>query len=258
MLRKGLMLALVFCINQAGATSLQEANKLLEQKNFAAAMAAFQELAKNGNIDAQQSLGEMYWFGDGTPPDLQKAQTYFDQAAAAGNSRAKGFQKLIASRKEKHAEIQLYTQNYRGDDLSLKCTQPNIPESSASRKEIKVVAEELSTWQTCFNQFVEQFNAALPPGSRVPKHIASLFTDQEAEQSQQLMTKVYTDVSASAAKSAETVKLREDAWRKATETYLVNLNLRNSSEYEMLTKMMRQQNESKYQVLGAAPAPGKR
>lgn len=258
MLGKSLALVLMLSAVQVSAANLQEANKLLEQKNFAAAMAAFQELAKAGNPEAQQSLGEMYWFGDGTKPDPVKAEHYFNLAASAGNPRAQGFTKLIATRKQKQADIELYTQNYRGEDLRLKCAQPEIPASSATRKEIRAVADELNNWQACFNQFVEQYNAALPPGSKIPKSIADLFNDQEAEQSQKLMARVYTDISEQAAKAAETVKGKEDAWRKATETYLVTRNLRNSNEYELLSKMMRNENEAKYQVLGSGAMPAKR
>lgn len=258
MLRFSFACALIATSSLVVASNLQEANKLLEQKNFAAAMSAYQELAKNGNPDAQQSLGEMYWYGDGVKPDQQKAEYYFNLAATAGNARAKGFQKLIATRKEKQAEIQFYTQNYRGDDLRLTCKAPEIPGSSSNRKEIKAVAEELNGWHACFNSFVEHYNASLPPGSKIPKQIADLFNDQEAEQAQQLMTRVYSEVSEQAAKSAEIVKGKEESWRKATETYLVTRNLRNSNEYEMLNKMMRAENESKYQVLGSGAMPAKR
>ncbi len=254
MLRNSLALLMLFLVSQVKATTWQEANNLLEQKKFSAAKAAFEMLAKQGSVEAQQSLGEMYWYGDGEKPDAIKAEQYFNLAANAGNARAKGFQKLIATRKEKYDEILLYTKNYRGDDLRLMCKTPEIPELSKSKREIKSVAEELNTWQACFNKYVENYNAALPPASKIPKPIAELLNDEEADQSQKHLSRVYAEIADHASHVATSVKIKETAWRSATETYL----LARQKDEEVTTREYNASIEQRVQHSSGRPATDKR
>lgn len=52
------------------ADDLADANKLLENKAYPQALAAFTKLANAGNAEAQFHLGEMYWYGEAGSVDL--------------------------------------------------------------------------------------------------------------------------------------------------------------------------------------------
>ncbi len=71
------------------------ANKLLAQgraaykaQNYHIAFNNILAAAKKGNIQAQYTLGYMYYYGIGTPRDMQHAIAWLDQAARHGDPRA--------------------------------------------------------------------------------------------------------------------------------------------------------------------------
>ena len=51
-------------------------------------MELFQKSAEQGNVDAQNNLGVMYYAGEGVPRDPAKAKEWFKKAAAQGNADA--------------------------------------------------------------------------------------------------------------------------------------------------------------------------
>ena len=54
----------------------------------AKAVELFQKAADQGNADAQNNLGVMYYSGEGVPSDTAKAAEWFKKAAAQGNADA--------------------------------------------------------------------------------------------------------------------------------------------------------------------------
>ena len=57
-------------------------------KDPAKAVELFQKAAEQGNVDAQNNLGVMYYAGEGVPRDETKAKEWFKKAAAQGNADA--------------------------------------------------------------------------------------------------------------------------------------------------------------------------
>ncbi|MBL0867496.1 sel1 repeat family protein [Pectobacterium carotovorum] len=51
-------------------------------------LAEMQQLANNGNVDAQLALGDMYYDGDGIEEDYAQAKTWYMKAAGQGNAYA--------------------------------------------------------------------------------------------------------------------------------------------------------------------------
>lgn len=49
----------------------------------------FKKAADQGNVDAQNNLGVMYYTGEGVPKDMAKAREWLRKAAAQGNADAK-------------------------------------------------------------------------------------------------------------------------------------------------------------------------
>ena len=59
-------------------------------KDSAKAVELFTKAAEQGNVDAQNNLGVMYFVGEGVSRDVNKAKQWFEKAAAQGNEEAKG------------------------------------------------------------------------------------------------------------------------------------------------------------------------
>ena len=55
------------------AGELDDAKALFEQKKYPEAMKLYTKLANAGNVEAQQSLGQMYWYGEAGEIDEAKA-----------------------------------------------------------------------------------------------------------------------------------------------------------------------------------------
>jgi hypothetical protein len=78
--------------NQSESTSqdiLQRANNLYEQGRYTEALPLYQNLAEQGNVDAQMSLGAMYHNGLGVAKDEQKAGEWYLKAAEQGSKIAR-------------------------------------------------------------------------------------------------------------------------------------------------------------------------
>jgi TPR repeat protein len=58
-------------------------------QDAAKAVELFKQAADQGNVDAQNNLGVMYYSGEGVPRDSDKAKEWFTKAAAQGNEDAK-------------------------------------------------------------------------------------------------------------------------------------------------------------------------
>ena len=58
------------------------------QQGFREACKWFKKAAEQGDVDAQNNLGEMYYFGYGIDQDTQKAITWYRKAADQGSAEA--------------------------------------------------------------------------------------------------------------------------------------------------------------------------
>lgn len=211
----------------AAADELGDANKLMLAKSYDKAFPVYSRLAAAGNPEAQFRLGEMYWYGDGTAPDIATARRWLQKAAATGHKEAAEDLAALKARETRGADITYWTTGYKGEDLTsgkFACPAPAIPAVSRTNDDIKAVSASIATWQGCYNGFVANVNAALPPGKRIPDDVASMMTPHEMDAARAHLDQVYGSVIAHAQAAAGVVTANRDAWQKATEQYVADTN----------------------------------
>jgi len=76
------------CALPAHAASFKQAKKHYAAADYSAAIAELQPLAKAGNADANNLLGEMYLQGVGVNSDITLAKTFFEAGARVGHLSA--------------------------------------------------------------------------------------------------------------------------------------------------------------------------
>jgi len=228
-MRRLLCVALLAATGFAAADELADANRLLVTKEYGKALPIYQHLAEAGNADAQFHLGEMYWFGDGTAPDLDKAVQWFQKSAAAGNADA-AVSLVSLKRRETHGnEIVYWTSTYQGEDLlsgKFECKTPTLPQVSMSNDDMKAVRASIKDWHECYNGFVANVNTVLPPGKAIPADVLDMMTPAEAQQAQRHLDQVYNKVIANARRNADAFTAQENAWVEQTERYVSRENER--------------------------------
>jgi TPR repeat protein len=206
----------------AAADELADANKLLEGKLPAQAIALLAKLSDAGNPDAQLRLGQVYWYGEGVPVDRARGDALFAKAAAGGSKEAADALGLTAAREKNTAEIAYWTTGYDGADLTsgnYDCRAPVVPVRSTTNAEIKTTSDALTIWKACYNEFIHNLSDAMPAGKRIPEEVADLMTDPEMEQAKEHLSDVYKRVARGARASADKTMAAYDSWRKATEGY---------------------------------------
>lgn len=222
-MKRLLCLLLLAAVGFARADDLGDANRLLQAKAYAKAFPIYQRLAESGNAEAQMRLGEMYWFGDGTAPDLDKAKAWFERSAKAGNGDAAASLASLKRRETHGDEIVYWTSKYQGEDMvsgQFACKRPELPAVSRTKAEIASVNQEIVAWHDCYNRFVANLNDALPPGKRIPAETLDMMTPSEGAQAQRHLDGVYSGLIKKARLDATEFSAHEAAWRKATETYV--------------------------------------
>lgn len=230
--------ALSFVANSY-ADELSDAYKLYKNKEYKASAALFSKLADNGNAEAQEMMGELYWYGDGMAIDTNKAEQWFKKSAAQGNQKAQGFVTLIAKRDSKKSQIYYFTDQFDGGNVKFErfnCIRPSIPDVSKTNEEIKRVTTEVKSWLECYNQFVENLNLVLPAGKAIPKDVEEIMTDEEMTKAVRLMDKTYAQISADAKKVTDTILEEQVSWKKLTESYVISNNERVLREKEIREK----------------------
>ncbi|WP_402719062.1 tetratricopeptide repeat protein [Janthinobacterium rivuli] len=208
----------------AYADDLSDANRLLEAQSYTQALSLYNKLASAGNAEAQFHLGEMYLYGEGVTSDVSAAKEWFQKSSASGNKQADAALDLIRQRAARRADIDFYARDYKGADISLSkfnCVEPVVPEMSQTKRQIIAVQEGLDAWSACYNGFVKNLNASLPPGKNIPSDIERLMNEQEFTQAKALMEKAYTAVSAEANQKATRVEAKRVAWQAKTEAYVL-------------------------------------
>jgi hypothetical protein len=198
-------LSLLLC-GSVLADELADANALFARKAYPEALQKYTKLANAGNAEAQQHLGEMYWYGEAGGVDEAKAEAWFKKAAAKGNAVAIASLDVMKQRIARRADIDYWISKYDGSDLSsgeYRCPAPRIPAMSKVNDEIDRIGNNVKTWQDCYNRFVEHLNQVSPLSKLVIVH------DNVAEGAKVSSKMVLADFA---------------AWRDATEAYVVQHN----------------------------------
>lgn len=227
------MKTVLFCLSLlvSGATlaadPLADANTLFEQKAYPQALQAYTRLANAGNAEAQQKLGQMYWYGEAGAVDEARAAAWFGKSAAKGNKVAAASLELMKGRVARRAEIDHWTSKYDGADLrsgELRCPVPRIPAISKGNDEIDRVSGAVTAWQDCYNRFVVNLNAASPLVQRIPADVAKLMNKDEHEKARLHLERVQANLSENAKVTAKMVLADFAVWRGATEAWVAEHN----------------------------------
>lgn len=219
-------LSLLLC-GSALADELADANALFAKKAYPEALQKYTKLANAGNVEAQQHLGEMYWYGEAGAADEAKAEAWFKKAAAKGNAVAIASLDIMKQRVTRRADIDNWISKYDGSELragEYRCPAPRIPPMSKLNDEIDRVSNNMKVWQDCYNRFVTHLNDVSPLSKLIPADVAKLMNTQEMEQARAHLAQVHDNVSEDAKVSAKLVLADFAAWRDATETYVSQHN----------------------------------
>lgn len=257
-MKRFLCIALLAAAGMAHADDLNDANRYLNAKAYDKAFPIYQRLAEAGNAEAQLRLGEMYWFGDATQPDLAKARAWFERSAKAGNADAAASLASLKRRETHGDEIVYWTSKYQGEDLvsgQYDCKRPELPALSRTKSEIKATSEQIMAWHVCYNGFVANLNDALPPGKRIPPETLDMMTPAEGAQAQRHLDAVYSTLIKKAQADATAFNAQEAAWRKATETYIAGQAQDSENAKDDLDQFHRRMNEITGNQVTRAPLP---
>lgn len=209
------------------AGELEDAKALFEQKKYPEAMKLYTKLANAGNVEAQQSLGQMYWYGEAGEVDEAKATMWFTKAAAKGNKVAADSLVIMQQRVARRADIDYWVSKYDGEDLKsgkFHCPAPRVPPISKQSDEIDRVANAINKWQDCYNGFVQNLNAVSPLSNRIPADVTKLMNAAEMEKAKAHLAQVQENVSEEAKVGAKMTLADVAVWRSATEAYIAEHN----------------------------------
>lgn len=220
-------LCLMLALRLAHADELADANALFEKKDYAQALKLYTKLANSGNVEAQQHLGEMYWYGEAGVVDDAIAKGWFVKAAAKGNAASTAALAVMDKRVARKADIEYWTSKYDGADLRsgpYRCPAPRLPPVSKDNADIKAVSDRVEVWQNCYNAFVTNLNAVTPLTQRIPADVSSLMKQEELDRAAKHLQAVQETIAADAKISSKMVLADIDAWRSATDDYVKEHN----------------------------------
>jgi TPR repeat protein len=209
------------------ADELADANALLAKKAYPEALQKYTKLANAGNVEAQQHLGEMYWYGEAGAVDEPKAEAWFRKAAAKGNAVAIAALDLMRRRGEHRADIDYWVDKYDGSDLTTgqyRCPAPRFPSVSKQSDEIDRISASMTKWQECYNVQARALNEASPLTKRIPADVAKLINKSEMERAEKRLAEVYTNLTESAQVKAKLVLADFAVWRDATDAWVKEHN----------------------------------
>lgn len=222
----------LFCLSllvsgAAFAGELEDANALFEKKDYAGALKIYTRLADAGNPEAQQLLGQMYWYGEAGQVDEVKARALFEKSSAKGNKIAQASLGVMEQRVVRRADIDYWMKGYDGSDLKsgeFRCPAPRIPASSRMNDEIERVSAAVTSWQNCYNKMVTNLNESSPLSKRIPEDIARLMNKQETEAAHAHLERVRMNIAEEAKVNSKLILADYAAWRGATEAYVEQHN----------------------------------
>jgi TPR repeat protein len=205
------------------ADELADANALFAKKAYSEALQKYTKLANAGNVEAQQHLGQMYWYGEAGTVDEAKAEAWFRKAAAKGDKVAIASLDVMQQRVARRADIEYWTSKYDGSDLrsgQYRCPAPRFPTLSKQNDEIERVSEKMKTWQDCYNKAVTHLNNSSPLTKLIPADIAKLMSKDETERAREHLQHVHDNLAEDASVGSKVVLADFAAWRSATEAYV--------------------------------------
>ena len=211
----------------ASATELADANKLYASHAYPAALQLYTKLASGGNVEAQMSLGKMYWSGDAGAVDLVKAEMWLKKAAAKGDKSAVALLDSMRQNVARRAEIEFWISKYDGAELragKYRCPLPRFPAVSRDNEEIKSVSVSMTAWQECHNGFVAHLKEVSPLVKLIPVDIAKLLSEHDKAQATAHMDEVYERIAVDAQITGKLALADFTAWRDATEAYVAEHN----------------------------------
>jgi hypothetical protein len=219
---------LLFCLTlllagAASADELTDANALFAKKDYPQALQKYTKLANAGNVEAQQHLGEMYWYGEAGTVDEARAESWFRKAAAKGNQVAIASLDIMKQRVARRADIDYWISKYDGSDLKageFRCPPPRFPSMSKVNEEIDRVSNNMKAWQECHNKFATNLNNASPLVKRIPPDLAKLMNKDEMARATAHLEQVQANLSEDARVGSKLVLADFAAWRSATEAYV--------------------------------------
>ena len=209
------------------ADDLAAANALFEKKSYPQALQMYSKLATAGNADAQLKMGQMYLYGEAGTVDMAKAELWFGKSAAKGNKTAVASLEMMKQRDVRKADIDYWITKYDGSELKTgkyRCPVPRLPAMSKQNDEIQAVGAKVVAWQTCYNAFVENLNAASPLTRQIPKDVADLMTKEEMAKATTRLEVVYASMVESARVSSKLFLADYAVWRDATDKYVGDHN----------------------------------
>jgi TPR repeat protein len=226
-MKRLLLIASLLFSSAANADTLAEANALFAKKSYPEALQLYTRLGNAGNAEAQQHLGEMYWYGEAGAVDEAKAQAWFHKAALKGNAVAIASLDLMKQRSARRAEITHWVEQYQGEDLKtgqFNCSVPRIPAISKQSADIERVSASIATWQDCYNNYVTNLNAASPLVKRIPADIVKMMNQAETARAAERLALVQENLVEEARVNAKLVLADVAAWRSATDAYIKEHN----------------------------------
>lgn len=226
-MKLSLLFCLMLALPLAHADELADANALFQKKDYAGALKLYTRLANGGNVEAQQHVGEMYWYGEAGNVDDAAAKLWFSKAAAKGNAVATAALQVMAQRVARKADIEYWVSKYNGDDLRsgrFRCPAPRLPAISKDNADIRAVSERVDAWQDCYNNFVVNLNAVTPLSKKIPADISVLMKQEELDKSAAHLDAVYKNITEDAKVSSRMVLADIAAWRSATDVWVKEHN----------------------------------
>lgn len=210
---------------QAG--ELQDGQKFWEGKEFYKAFQIFDKLAKQGDVNAQWQLGEMYGFGEGTPEDPAKAEYWLKEAQAKGSPDAAASLAALQQRQKHRADIAYYTTTFDGANVAYAkfgCVRPVIPARSTTNSEVKSVNAAIATWNECYERFIANLRNAAPIDKTIDPTILPLMNNEEFTKASVLIGKVYENILADARVIEKGISEESNSWKQATEQFAATNN----------------------------------
>ncbi len=159
------------------------------KENPALAFKLFSELASEGHAEAQEALGQMFWYGEGTAADQKQARLWLGKAATQGRVRAQKFIEMFDERDRRQSELRFYLEEFDGGSLKWTekvCPAPDLSESKMSVTQLKASLDALNKKIDCYNQYVSNMRTSLQNLSFIPGDLRRLMRDEEIGQAQAL------------------------------------------------------------------------
>ncbi|WMW81414.1 M56 family metallopeptidase [Undibacterium cyanobacteriorum] len=199
--------------------SIAEAQRLRDKREWQKARTVLQNLAENGNAEAQQALGEMYWRGQGVATNTQLASEWFKRASASGFSAADKYLTILNERENKLHEIAYYTEQYDGKDWNfneMKCVRPEFSTTLNSSTDIEFMIYQINEFATCFNRYGERLNASKVSDRVLPNNVVRIMTDEEIEKALNRNIRVMATIRLTANLIAEDFMIEKQNWETRT------------------------------------------